>query len=194
MNVCVLFFFPGGGVPNLTWRGGSEVCVVISGQHQGQVYLCDTANLGSSAHSRHHVSEGCPGRTGQIKNKMTVSFQFCQQLCKNVRYERGLTILHRTEKNLSCLCLFIKSKGSFSQNWKSASICDKQLQGCKMVERLFSFSLTCFVLQLPEKQQPNIDWTLHISQEPSKINRNFIWVFSLIYFVEWRTHSFFFFF
>lgn len=61
------FFSPGGGVPNLTRRGGSEVCVVISGQHQGQVYLCDTANLGSSAHSRHHVSEGCPGRTGQIK-------------------------------------------------------------------------------------------------------------------------------
>lgn len=49
--VCVLLFFPGGGVPHLTRRGGSEVCVVISGQHQGQVYLCDTANLGPSAHS-----------------------------------------------------------------------------------------------------------------------------------------------
>lgn len=52
--VCLLFFFcflTGGGLPHLTRRGGSEVCVVVSGQHQGQVYLCDTANLGSSAHS-----------------------------------------------------------------------------------------------------------------------------------------------
>lgn len=61
LNVCV--FPAGGGVSNFARRGGSEVCVVISGQHQGQVYLCDTANLGSSAHSRHHISKGGPGRT-----------------------------------------------------------------------------------------------------------------------------------
>lgn len=49
-------------MPNLTGRGGAEVCVVVSRQRQGQVYLCDTTNLGSSAHRRHHISEGCPGK------------------------------------------------------------------------------------------------------------------------------------
>lgn len=48
-------------MPQLTGRGCSEMCVVISSQHQGQVYLCDTANLESSAHRGHPVSEGCPG-------------------------------------------------------------------------------------------------------------------------------------
>lgn len=37
------------------------MCVVISGQRQGQVYLCNSANLGPSAHNRHSDSEGCPG-------------------------------------------------------------------------------------------------------------------------------------
>lgn len=41
--------FAGRSVPHVAGGDGSEVCVVISGQHQGQVYLCDAANLGSSA-------------------------------------------------------------------------------------------------------------------------------------------------
>lgn len=48
-------------MPHLTWRHGPEVCVVVSCQRQGQVYLCDAANLGPSARRRHPVSESCSG-------------------------------------------------------------------------------------------------------------------------------------
>lgn len=59
--MCVLFGFAGGGVPQLTWRHGPEVCVVVSRQRQGQVYLCDAADLGPSARRRRPVSESCAG-------------------------------------------------------------------------------------------------------------------------------------
>lgn len=48
-------------MPHSSGGGRPEVCVVFSGQRQGQIYLCDTANVGPSAHSRHPVPEGCPG-------------------------------------------------------------------------------------------------------------------------------------
>lgn len=58
---CGGFFVAGGGVPHLTWRDGSEVRVVVSRQHQGQIYLRDTANLGPSARRRHPVSKSGSG-------------------------------------------------------------------------------------------------------------------------------------
>lgn len=92
--MCVFVFLPGGGVPHLTRRGGSEVCVVISGQHQGQVYLCDTANLGSSAHRRHPVSEGCPGRfQHKLRNQVHVNLQRAYDV-------GGVTVLHREEDKI----------------------------------------------------------------------------------------------
>lgn len=74
--VCVFpYFSPGGGVSDVTRRDGPEVCVVISGQRQGQVYLCDTADLESSAHSRHPVSEGCPGNfQAKLENQVHVRY------------------------------------------------------------------------------------------------------------------------
>lgn len=71
--MCVLCFFflipPGGGVSHVTRRGGPEVRVVIGGQRQGQVYLCDSTNLESSARCRHHVSEGRSGRLNKQHKK-----------------------------------------------------------------------------------------------------------------------------
>lgn len=111
----MLLFLPGGGVPHLTRRGGSEVCVVISGQHQGQVYLCDTANLGSSAHSWHPVSEGCPGSVQvKLENKVHVHFG------SNTSTMRAVN--NSTQKQ------FVKVKVLSN---KSASIWAKKPQGCK---------------------------------------------------------------
>lgn len=47
---------------HLARRGDPEVRLVIGGQRQGQVYLCDAADPGSRADCRHPVSEGYPGR------------------------------------------------------------------------------------------------------------------------------------
>lgn len=80
---CLLWCFAGGGVPRLTRRDDSEVCVVICSQRQGQVYLCDTANLGSSARSGHPVSEGCSGNFQAKLEDQAGSCPFCQQNCTN---------------------------------------------------------------------------------------------------------------
>lgn len=48
-------------MPHLTWRHGPEVRVVVSRQRQGQVYLCDAADLGPSARRRRPVSESRSG-------------------------------------------------------------------------------------------------------------------------------------
>lgn len=80
---------------DVTRRDGPEVCVVISGQRQGQVYLCDTADLGSSAHSRHPVSEGCPGNF-QAKLEKQVHVRYVSSstiICEK------LEILHSKRKN-----------------------------------------------------------------------------------------------
>lgn len=61
-------------MPHVTGRGGPEVRVVVSGQRQGQVYLCDATNLGSSARCRHHVSEGRSGRSDKRHKKITAPF------------------------------------------------------------------------------------------------------------------------
>lgn len=72
--------FAGGGVPHLAWGGGAEMCVVISCQRQGQVYLCDTADLGPSAHSRHPHSESCAGNLVPVLEHWNVWHFYTEQM------------------------------------------------------------------------------------------------------------------
>lgn len=127
----IYFFLAGRGLPNHTRRGGAEVCVVLSSQRQGQVYLCDTANLGSSAHSRHHISEGGAGKTGWTEKVLHFYFTVNAAMMSVMSRANSLTLSGK--KNLSSWCLF-KSNGS-------VYICAKQLQGCKRPERFPCLSL-----------------------------------------------------
>lgn len=97
-RVCVLVCFAGGGVPNLAWRGGAEVCVVISCQRQGQVYLCDTANLGPSAHSWHPDSESCPGNFVDKLGNSVACWSWNTEMC--ITFTQNKRSLFLSFKNL----------------------------------------------------------------------------------------------
>lgn len=149
-------FSTGGGVPHLARRDGSEVRVVISCQRQGQIYLCDTANLGPSAHRWHPDSESCSGNfLDKLENWAYIT---------HFRTGEHLSFTEEKKKEqykiMPRLFIWI-SKGKKTLKKKTASIWAIRLQG---------FPPDSFSLFHVE----------NISQKPLRIR------LSVIHFVEWR--------
>lgn len=98
----------------------------------------------------------------------------------------GLTVLHRAGKEF---IIFPFCKTSSSQNWKSASICAKQPQGCK--RGFFSLASLWIILPiLPEKRSKNVPTLIENSIFHNIKIHYFMWVFSVIDFFLNEGHIF----